>query len=81
VRADTLITDLNDWFDLYMESDEVDTIGGLILSVLGRVPEEKEEVEITDMRWRIEKMDRNGINTLSVMVSPQKARQLREERL
>jgi putative hemolysin len=81
VRADTLITDLNDWFDLLMESDEVDTIGGLILSVIGRVPEEREEVEIADMRWRIEKMDGKGINTLSVVVSPEKARQLREERL
>jgi putative hemolysin len=81
VRADTLITDLNDWLDLTMQSDEVDTIGGLILSVLGRVTEEKEEVEITDMCWRVEKMDGKGINTVSIVVSPEKARQLREERL
>lgn len=81
VRGDTLISDLNDWLDLLMESDEVDTIGGLILSVMGRVPEEKEEVEIDAMRWRVEKMDGKGINTVSVVVSPEKARQLREERL
>lgn len=81
VRADTLITDLNDWLDLSMQSEEVDTIGGLILSVIGHVPEEKEEVEIADMHWRIEKMDGKGINTLSIVVSPEKARQLREERL
>jgi CBS domain containing-hemolysin-like protein len=81
VRGDTLISDLDDWLDLLMDSDEVDTIGGLILSVMGRVPEEKEEIEIDNMRWRVEKMDGKGISTVSVVVSPEKARQLREERL
>jgi CBS domain containing-hemolysin-like protein len=80
-RGDTLITDLNDWLDLYMESDEVDTIGGMILSVVGGVPQEKEEVTIGEMQWRIEKMDGKGIKTVSVIVSPEKARQIREERL
>ena len=81
VRGDALISDLNEWFDLYLEEDEVDTIGGLILSEAGRVPEEKEEIEINEMALRIEKMDGKGIKTVSFPVTPEKARQIREERL
>lgn len=81
IRGDTLISDLNEWLDLYLEDEEVDTIGGLILSEAGRVPEEREEITIGEITLRVEKMDGKGINTVSLVVSPEKARQLREERL
>ena len=81
VRGNALITDLNDWLDLYMDSDEVDTIGGLILSVAGNVPEEKDVFEIAGHEWRVEKMDGKAVQNVSVVVSPEKARELREERL
>ncbi|MCB0116514.1 MAG: hemolysin family protein [Caldilineaceae bacterium] len=81
LRGDALITDLNDWLDLTLDSEEVDTIGGLILSEAGDVPAEKDEFEIADLHWRIEKMDGKAIQSVSMIVSPDKARQLREERL
>lgn len=81
LRGNALITDLNDWLDLDLDSDEVDTIGGLILSEAGDVPAEKDEFEIADLHWRIEKMDGKAIQSVSVIVPPEKARQLREERL
>ncbi len=81
IRGDALISDLNEWFDLILEDEEVDTIGGLILSEAGRVPEEKEEIVVGEITLRVEKMDGKGINTVSLVVSPEKARQLREERI
>ncbi|MBI1298658.1 DUF21 domain-containing protein [bacterium] len=81
LRGDALIADLNDWLDLYLDSDEVDTLAGLLLSEAGDVPDEKDEFEIAALRWRIEKMDGKAIQSVSVVVSPEKARQLREERL
>jgi putative hemolysin len=81
VRGDTLISDLNDWLDLYLDSAEVDTIGGLVLSEAGRVPDAREEIAIGDLTLRIEEMDGKAIKTISLLVSPEQARQIREERL
>lgn len=80
VRGDALISDLNEWLDLYLDEEDVDTIGGLILSEAGRVPEEKEEFTIDEITMRVEKMDGKGIKTVSFQVAAEKARQLREER-
>jgi putative hemolysin len=81
LRGDALIADLNDWLDLYLDSDEVDTLAGLLLSEAGDVPDEKDEFEIAALCWRVEKMNGKAIQSVSVVVSPEKARQLREERL
>jgi putative hemolysin len=81
VRGDTLISDLNDWLDLYLDSAEVDTIGGLVLSEAGRVPDAREEIAIGDLTLRVEEMDGKAIKTISLLVSPEQARQIREERL
>jgi putative hemolysin len=81
VRGDTLISDLNDWLDLYLDSAEVDTIGGLVLSEAGRVPDAREEIAIGGLTLRVEEMDGKAIKTISLLVSPEQARQIREERL
>jgi putative hemolysin len=81
VRGDTLISDLNDWLDLYLDNAEVDTIGGLFLNEIGRVPEARDEIVIGDLTLRVDEMDGNAIRTISLLVSPEQARQIREERL
>lgn len=81
VRGDTLVADLNEWLDLYLSHAEVDTIGGLILNELGRIPEEMEEICIEGVIVRIDSMEGNGVKSVSLIVSPEKARQLREEHL
>jgi putative hemolysin len=81
VRGDTLISDLNDWLDLYLDNAEVDTIGGLVLNEIGRVPEARDEIVIGDLTLRVDEMDGNAIRTISLLVSPEQARQIREERL
>ncbi|MBI3957771.1 MAG: HlyC/CorC family transporter [Chloroflexi bacterium] len=80
VRGDVLITDLNEWLDLALIGAEVDTIGGLVFSHAGRVPTEKEEFDIDGVMIRVERMDGKGIVAVSLALSPEKTRQLREER-
>jgi len=80
VRGDVLLTDLQEWLDLAWTGEEVDTIGGLIFSHAGRVPTEKEEFEIDGVMIRVERMDGKGIVAVSLALSPDRIRQLREER-
>jgi putative hemolysin len=39
------------------ESEDVDTLGGLLYNLLGRVPEEGEEFEHEGMNFRIETLE------------------------
>lgn len=82
VRGDVLISDLIEWFDLTLDGgEEVDTIGGLVFSHAERVPAEKDEFVIDGMAIRVERMDGNGIAAVSLVLSPDSTRQLREDRL
>lgn len=80
VRGDVLITDMNEWLELALDNEEVDTIGGLLFSSSGQVPEEGEEFDVQGISMRVERMDGKGISIVSLAVPAEKAQQLREER-
>ena len=61
LRGDTLISDLNDWFDLELPEENADTIGGLLLNKFERVPSTGESVTVNDSEFRVEKMRGRGI--------------------
>lgn len=44
-----------------MESEEFDSLGGLIIGAVGRIPEEKEEVVIDKVRYVVEEIEKNRI--------------------
>ena len=45
-KAHTTIEDFNEYFDSRLSDDEFDTIGGLILNQLGRLPKRGEKVDV-----------------------------------
>ncbi len=49
-----------------LPSDEVDTLGGFLYNLIGRVPEEGEEVEFSGMRFRIGKLEGQRITEVIV---------------
>ncbi|SJT64599.1 Putative Mg2+ and Co2+ transporter CorC [Clostridioides difficile] len=49
-----------------MESDEFDSVGGLIIGELGRMPEEKEEIECDNMKFIVENIDKNRIKKVRI---------------
>ena len=49
-----------------LPSDEVDTLGGFLYNLIGRVPEEGEEVEFAGMRFRIGRLE--GQRIIEVIV-------------
>ena len=54
VRGDVLLDDLNEFLDLTLSAEDVDTIGGLVLQRLGRIPDAGETVEFEDITIRVD---------------------------
>lgn len=66
VRALTRIEDFNDFFECKLEDEEYDTIGGLVMHELGRLPRRGEKVNFGGFEFAVVKADRRRIDTLQV---------------
>lgn len=66
VLALTRIEDFNEYFDCELSDEEFDTIGGLVLHELGRLPRRGEQLEYGGFRFRVSKADRRRIDSLQV---------------
>lgn len=67
VPAKTLIHDLNEHLDCGLPDDESDTVGGLVLGVLGHVAAEGESIQLNGLHFEVERVD--GRRIVSVIVS------------
>ena len=61
-----LIDDVNEALGTRFEAPHYDTIAGYFLGVLGRIPQEGDEIETGGVRLRVEKMDCMRIETLKL---------------
>lgn len=66
VKALTPIEDFNAAFATRFSDDEVDTIGGLLLSVLGRLPQRGERVELGDLVFTVLNADGRRVHLIRV---------------
>jgi magnesium and cobalt transporter len=64
VRALTRIEDFNEQFGTSLDDEEYDTVGGLVIQQLGRLPRRGETVTLDDVRFTILKADRRRVYTL-----------------
>ena len=67
VRAQTPIEDFNQFFDTRFSDEEFDTIGGLAMSMLGRLPRRGEAFKLGDMDFKVLRADRRRLDTLRVV--------------
>jgi magnesium and cobalt transporter len=72
VKAQTAIADFNAALNARFSDDECDTVGGLILHRLGRVPKRNEIVEINGTLFQVLRADSRRLYTLLV-TNPQDA--------
>ncbi|MEW5985342.1 MAG: hemolysin family protein [Chloroflexota bacterium] len=70
LRGDVLVTDANEYLDLKLPEGEADTLGGLVLSELGRPPVVGDEVTVGDTAIRVEVMDDFTVTELSLQTTP-----------
>jgi len=66
VPALTRIEEFNETFGTRFSDEEFDTIGGLVLHELGRMPRRGEAVEIGGLELKVQRADRRRIETLRV---------------
>lgn len=67
-RGDLLVEELNQLYDLSLEHPEVDTVGGLVMSHLGRVAQSGDTVEIDGVGFEVETVAGLAIQTVMVQL-------------
>lgn len=66
VDASAKLDDVSELIGVDMESEEFDSVGGLIIGELGRIPEVNEEVHINNLRIIVEEIDKNRIKKVRI---------------
>jgi len=69
VKATTTVEDFNEYFDLDIDDEEFDTIGGVVLKAFGHLPERGETVEIAEHEFTVLNADSRRVRLLQVTVS------------
>ncbi len=66
VRALTRVEDFNEYFNCELDDEQYDTIGGLVMHELGRLPQRGEKVEFGGFLFAVIKADERRIDALQV---------------
>jgi magnesium and cobalt transporter len=66
VRALTRVEDFNEYFECQLDDEEYDTVGGLVLHELGRLPGRGEKVDFGGFVFAVIKADERRIDALQV---------------
>jgi Putative Mg2+ and Co2+ transporter CorC len=68
VKALTTLEDFNAHFGAQFQDDVVDTIGGLVMTSFGHLPDRGEEVDIGDHHFKVTAADSRRIIQLQVTI-------------
>ncbi|NND36781.1 MAG: CBS domain-containing protein [Gammaproteobacteria bacterium] len=66
VSALTRIDDFSEYFGVAMSDENYDTVGGLVIHELGRMPRRGEAVEFGGFSFKVTQADRRRVHTLNV---------------
>ncbi len=68
VSGSAKLDDLNKQLGLHLESEDYDSIGGLVIGLLEHLPEEGEEVECLNLHLKVEHMEKNRIDRIRINI-------------
>jgi magnesium and cobalt transporter len=71
VEAITTIDDFNEFFDVGFSDDDFDTVGGLVISAFGHLPNIGENTKISQFDFKVLNCDNRKITLLEVTRDPQ----------
>jgi putative hemolysin len=73
VKEDEYIVDgtmriemLNELIGISIESEDFDSIGGFVVGLFGRLPEEEQIIEYENLKFKVEKIEKNRISSLRI---------------
>jgi len=64
VRGQTPIDEFNEYFQTELSDDEFDTVAGLVMKQLGRLPRRGETLQLADCELKVLRFDRRRIDSL-----------------
>jgi len=70
VMALTRIDEFNEFFNTELSDAEYDTVGGLLMHELGRLPRRGEQLDFAGLRFKVVRGDRRRLHTLEVTRLP-----------
>ncbi len=68
VKALTSVEDFNEHFGSSLDEERADTVGGLVMMALGRMPRRGEEVELGRFRFKVLRADNRRVHLLDLTV-------------
>jgi CBS domain containing-hemolysin-like protein len=71
VRGNLLVDEINQLYDLDLEHPEADTVGGLVMSLLGRVAQAGDVVASQDVTFEVESVRGLAVQTVLVRLAPE----------
>lgn len=69
VEGSLRLNDINDLIGINIASEEFDSVGGLMIGDLGRLPEEQEEVMVNNIRFIAEEIKKNRIKKVRMIIN------------
>lgn len=66
VDGSAKLDEISDLIGVNMESEELDSVGGLIIEEIGRIPQEHEEVIIDHIKFVVEEVEKNRIKKVRI---------------
>ena len=70
VKALTPIEDFNEYFDKQLSDEEFDTMGGLVVHAIGRLPKRGERIVIGNMLFKVLRADNRRVHMLQLTMLP-----------
>ena len=61
--------DISDLIGINIDSEEFDSVGGLMIGDLGRMPEEQEEVTVNNIKFIAEEIEKNRIKKVRMIIN------------
>ena len=68
VEGSTKINDVNEVLGIQLESEEFDSIGGYIIGYIKHIPDENEVIEVDNIKFNIESVDKNRIKKIRIIL-------------
>ena len=69
VRGQTPIDEFNEYFQTELSDDEFDTVAGLVMKQLGRLPRRGETLQLADCELKVMRFDRRRVEMLRLTAS------------
>ena len=66
VEGSTKLDDVNEALGTDFKNDDIESIGGYVLAIIGRFPEKGETVEDENAKFYIEETDKNRIEKIKI---------------